>query len=66
MSDTLTEVQCGLQRGFTKNCSPSFAFLLLTEAIAESSNCGRPRFAEFIDASKAIDVVWHDYVGESV
>ncbi|MEW8546489.1 MAG: reverse transcriptase domain-containing protein, partial [Candidatus Thiodiazotropha sp.] len=44
----------------TKDTSPTCGSLLLTEAIAESVDLGKPLYTAFIDASKAFDVVWHD------
>ena len=58
--DMLNTAQNRLQRGFTKDVSPGFGSLLLTEAIAESVDVGKPLYVAFIDASKAFDVVWHD------
>ena len=58
--DMLSTVQSKYQRGFTKDISPSFGSLLLTEAIAESVDIGKPLYITFIDANKAFDVVWHD------
>ncbi|MEW8546332.1 MAG: reverse transcriptase family protein [Candidatus Thiodiazotropha sp.] len=60
VTDLLSTVQNKLQRGFTKDTSPAFGSLLLTEVIAESADIGRPLFTTFIDANKAFDVVWHD------
>ena len=56
----LNTTQNRLQRGFTKDVSPGFGLLLLTEAIVESVDVGKPLYIAFIDASKAFDVVWHD------
>lgn len=56
----LNTAQNRLQRGFTKDVSPGFGLLLLTEAIVESVDVGKPLYIAFIDASKAFDVVWHD------
>ena len=56
----LDEAQSKLQRGFTKDTSSTCGSLLLTEAIAESVDNGKPLYTAFIDASKAFDVVWHD------
>lgn len=55
----LNEQQNELQRGFTKNVSPTNAALLLSEAIAEAKDNNQPLYSCFIDASKAFDVVWH-------
>ena len=60
VTEMLSKVQSKLQRGFTKDTSPSFGSLILTEAIAESIDNGKPLFTTFIDATKAFDVVWHD------
>lgn len=56
----LNTAQNRLQRGFTKDVSPGFGLLLLTEAIVESVDVGKPLYIAFIDACKAFDVVWHD------
>lgn len=60
ISHVLDVQQNSLQRGFTKNVSPTNAALLLTEAINEARDQGNLLFAAFIDASKAFDVVWHN------
>ena len=54
------KIQNQMQRGFTKNTSPSNAALLLTEAIAESKHTKRPLFVTLLDVKTAFDVVWHD------
>ena len=36
--------------------------LLLTEAIAEFKYLKQPLFSAFLDASKAFDVVWHNFM----
>ena len=56
----LNAAQNRLQRGFTKDTSPACGSLLLTEAIAESIDGGKPLYTAFIDASKAFAVVWHE------
>ena len=58
----LNKVPNKLHRGFTKDTSPSFGSLILTEAIAESIDVRKPLYHTFIDANKAFDVVWHDSV----
>ena len=60
IQNILDVTQNKLQRGFTKDTSPTCGSLLLTEAIAESIEIGKPLYTAFIDASKAFDVVWHD------
>ena len=60
VNNMLDEAQSKLQRGFTKDTSSTCGSLLLTEAIAESVDNGKPLYTAFIDASKAFDVVWHD------
>ena len=54
------KIQNQMQRGFTKNTSPSNADLLLTEAIAESKHTKQPLFVTLLDVKTAFDVVWHD------
>ena len=56
----LDVAQNKLQRGFTKDTSPTRGSLLLTETIAESIDIGKSLYTAFIDASKAFDIVWHD------
>ena len=46
--NTLDEAQNKLQRGFTKDTSPTCGSLLLTEAIAESVDNGKPLYTAFI------------------
>ena len=53
-------IQNQIQRGFTKNTSPSNAALLLTEAIAESKSLKQPLFVTLLDVKTAFDVVWQD------
>ena len=60
VTEMLNKVQNKLQRGFTKDTSPSFGSLILTEAIAESIDVRKPLYTTFIDCNKAFDVVWHD------
>ena len=60
MEPLLMSKQNDLQRGFTKNTSPVYAGLLLTEALAEAIDTKQTLCAGFLDASKAFDVVWHD------
>ena len=56
VTDMLSTVQSKYQRGFTTGTSPSFGSLL-TEAIAESVDIGKPLYTTFIGANKAFDVV---------
>ena len=56
----LYEAKSKLQRGFTKDNSSTCGSLLLTEAIAESVNNGKPLYTAFSYASKEFDVVWHE------
>lgn len=51
--------QSGLQFGFTQGRSPSMASLMVTEAIAESKDCGQGLYICSVDARKAFDVVYH-------
>ncbi|KAK3102589.1 hypothetical protein FSP39_012434 [Pinctada imbricata] len=60
MESLLTSQQNDLQSGFTKNTSPVYAGLILTEALAEAMDTKQTLYAGFLDASKAFDVVWHD------
>ena len=52
--------QCPLQRGFTKGVSPTYAALLVEEAINEARDLGTPLAVATLDAEKAFDLVWHD------
>ncbi|XP_071133060.1 uncharacterized protein [Mytilus edulis] len=61
-SHDLDRLQNKLQRGFTKRVSPTNAALLLTEALADGKDRKKKVCVAFIDASKAFDVVWHDYL----
>ncbi|KAK3098774.1 hypothetical protein FSP39_022998 [Pinctada imbricata] len=60
MESLLTSQQNDLQRGFTKNTSPVYAGLILTEALAEAMDTKQTLYAGFLNASKAFDVVWYD------
>ena len=53
VQNILDVAQDQLQRGLTKDTSPTCGSLLLTEAIAESIDIGKPLCTAFI-------VVWHD------
>ena len=48
-----------LQCGFTKNRSPSYATLMITEAIADAKENKTPLYLISLDARKAFDVVDH-------
>ena len=48
-----------LQRGFTPGSSATNTALLVSEAIAEKRDQGKPLYALFLDASKAFDLVYH-------
>jgi hypothetical protein len=52
--------QCPLQRGFSRGVSPSYAALLVEEAINEAKDLAHPLAMATLDAEKAFDVVWHD------
>ena len=56
---TLAPSQSSQQRGFTDSSSSNMAALLLTEAMAETKDLGRPLYITFLDATKAFDVTWH-------
>ena len=62
VQNMLDVAQNKLQRGFTKGTSPMCGSLLLTEAIAESTDIGKALHTAFIDVSKAFDIVWHDSI----
>ena len=47
-------------KGFTKDTSSTCGSLLLTGAIAESVDNGKPLYTAFIGAGKEFDVAWHD------
>lgn len=49
-----------MQRGFTRNCAPTNAALLISESISEAKVKKKPLYVTFLDASKAFDVVNHD------
>ena len=51
----LDEAQSKLQRGFTKDTSSTCGSLLLTEAIVESVDNGKPLYTAFNDVNNALD-----------
>ena len=55
----LDPVQNRLQFGFTQGASPVYAALVITEAMAEAQDTGKPLYITFLDTSKAFDVVDH-------
>jgi hypothetical protein len=55
---TMTASQHKLQFGFTENCSPSHCAFIISEAIAEAKDVGKPLYITMMDARKAFDVVW--------
>jgi len=55
-----------MQRGFTKNTSPSNAALLVTESINEAKDKKEPIYVTLLDVSKAFDVVDHEILMEEL
>ena len=49
-----------LQFGFTKGRSPTMAWLVTREAIAEGIDADKRVFIASLDTQKAVDVVWQD------
>ena len=57
--DYLAYTQSELQFGFTPQCSPYFATVLMTESIAESHDLDLDSYVCSLDTKKAFDVVSH-------
>ena len=55
----LLESQSRLQFGFTADCSPMLAALMVTEVMAEAEEHKNTLYITFMDSSKAFDVVNH-------
>ena len=59
-SVNVSNQQNRLQKGFTRGEMPITAGSILSELMAEARNSKTPLYIAFMDARKAVDVVWHN------